>query len=132
MELTLMHVQFTSDPTACAKCHENPHGQQFGARMNDCAGCHNSNKWRPSLFDHSKTAFPLSGGHEDVACSKCHMLRKQVNEVDVLFYKPTPIACSDCHGASVPKAKESSSVAWPPSPPSSSRHLRVILHKYCG
>ncbi len=132
MELTLMHVQFSSAPEKCAECHENPHGEQFGTRMNDCAGCHNSNKWRPSLFDHSKTAFPLSGGHEDVACSKCHTLKKQVNAVDVLLYKPTPTACSDCHGSSVPKAKESSSMKWPFSPPSSRLHLRVISPKYGG
>jgi len=130
MELTLMHVRFTKAPTKCAECHENPHGQQFGARMNDCAGCHNSNKWRPSLFDHSKTIFPLSGGHEDVACSKCHTMKKQVNEVDVLFYKPTPTACSDCHGASIPKAKEHARMQWPSSQTSSSLHLRVMLTKF--
>lgn len=132
MELTLMHVQFKNAPTKCAECHENPHGEQFGARMNDCAGCHNSNKWRPSLFDHNKTAFALSGGHKDVTCSKCHTLKKQIGGVDVLFYKPTPTACSACHGASVPKVKQNSFMErplseWPLSPASSRRHLRVII-----
>jgi len=132
MELTLMHVQFTSAPTKCAECHENPHGDQFGARMNDCAGCHNSNKWRPSLFDHSKTVFPLSGGHEDVACSKCHTLKKQFNGIDVLYYKPTPTACSDCHGTNVPKARDTTAMKWPSSPSSSSLHLHVMFNKFAG
>ncbi len=106
MELTMVHVQFASAPLKCGECHENPHADQFGNRSGDCASCHNSNKWRPSLFDHEKTGFPLKGGHEDVACSACHTLKKQVNGNMVLFYKPTPKACSDCHGTKVPKSNE--------------------------
>ncbi len=104
MELNMMHVQFKSAPKACNECHANPHSDQFATRGNDCASCHNSNKWRPSLFDHNKTIFPLRGGHENVACSACHTAKKPVNGTLVLFYKPTPTACVDCHGASIPKA----------------------------
>jgi len=103
MELTLIHVQFTSAPETCAECHENPHSDQFGTRANDCAGCHNSNKWGPSLFDHNKTVFPLAGGHEDVPCAACHTLKKPVNGTMVVFYKPTPTACEACHGTAIPK-----------------------------
>jgi len=106
MELTMVHVKFTGAPKACNECHENPHADQFGTRGSNCATCHNSNKWRPSLFDHDKTAFPLQGGHEDVACSACHTLKKPVNGTLVLFYKPTPTACEACHGANIPKASE--------------------------
>jgi Cytochrome c552 len=109
MELTMAHVQFTKAPVNCGDCHQNPHADQFGARANDCAGCHNSNKWRPSLFDHNKTDFPLKGGHEEVACSACHMLKKSIAGSQVLFYKPTPTACVDCHGSEVPKMNKSSS-----------------------
>ena len=104
MELTLLHVQFKSAPTACRDCHENPHADQFGAKAGDCAACHNSNKWRPSLFDHNKTAFSLKGGHQDVACSACHTLKKPVDGNLVLFYKPTPKACEACHTGTIPKA----------------------------
>jgi len=104
MELKLVHVTFKSAPSACSECHENPHSDQFGARANDCASCHNSTKWKPSLFDHDKTIFPLKGGHENVACAKCHTVKKPVNDVMVLFYKPTPSACSACHGSEIPKA----------------------------
>jgi hypothetical protein len=106
MELTMLHVQLTSAPTACSECHENPHAGQFAARADDCAGCHNSNKWKPSLFDHEKTAFSLNGGHQDVACSACHTLKKPVEGNLVLFYKPTPTACEACHGSNIPKDKE--------------------------
>jgi hypothetical protein len=110
MELTMLHVDFVNAPKACDQCHENPHADQFGARANDCAACHNSNKWKPSLFDHEKTAFSLNGGHRDVACSACHTLKKPVNGNLVLFYKPTPTACDACHGSSIPKAGNLSSI----------------------
>ena len=105
MELNLVHVDFAKAEKTCVGCHENPHSDQFGDRASNCEGCHNNNKWKPSLFDHDKTKFPLKGGHEDVACSACHQLKKMVNETEVLFYKPTPIACEACHGADIPKLK---------------------------
>jgi len=108
MELTMFHVDFTNASTVCNQCHENPHADQFGAKANDCAACHSNNKWRPSLFDHEKTAFSLKGGHQDVACSACHSLRKQVGGNQVLFYKPTPTACEACHGTNTPKPREAS------------------------
>jgi len=106
LELTMLHVQFKSASKACSDCHENPHSDQFGARRDDCAGCHNSNKWKPSLFDHEKTTFSLKGGHQDVACSACHALKRPIDGRLVLFYKPTPVACADCHGSNVPKERE--------------------------
>jgi hypothetical protein len=106
MELTMVHVQFSSVPTGCSDCHENPHADQFGARAGDCAACHNSNKWKPSLFDHEKTTFSLKGGHQDVACSACHTLKRPIDGNLVLFYKPTPTACEACHGGNVPQKKD--------------------------
>jgi len=108
MELTMLHVQFRSAPKTCSECHENPHADQFGTRANDCASCHNNNKWKPSLFDHEKTAFSLKGGHQDVACGACHTLKRTVGEKLVLFYKPCPTKCEACHGSNIPidKGKE--------------------------
>jgi len=106
MELTMKNVDFTKAPMKCSDCHENPHADQFGAQALDCAACHNSNKWKPSLFDHEKTQFPLKGGHENVACSACHTLKKEVEGKPVLFYKPTPRACEACHGTNIPKAPD--------------------------
>jgi len=113
LELTMAHVKFAQTPVKCGECHENPHADQFGERGRDCAACHNSNKWRPSLFDHSKTIFPLKGGHEEVACSACHTLKKPVNGALVLFYKPTPTKCEACHGADVPKAGDHAALERP-------------------
>jgi hypothetical protein len=114
MEKTMAHVQFTKASTRCSDCHETPHSDQFGARGSDCASCHTTNKWRPSLFDHEKTAFSLKGGHQDVPCGSCHTNKRELEGVMVLFYKPTPKGCADCHGSNVPKT--SAGLNWNLSP----------------
>jgi hypothetical protein len=103
LERTMLHVNFSDAPMACSECHLNPHSDQFAERALKCEGCHNTNKWKPSLFDHEKTGFSLKGGHENVACGACHQLKKEVNGEQVLFYKPTPKACEACHSNGVPK-----------------------------
>ena len=110
LELNMRHVDFTKTSTRCGDCHENPHADQFGDRKEKCQSCHNTNKWKPSLFDHDSTGFPLKGGHENVACSACHTTKRAVNGGEVLFYKPTPKNCDACHGASIPKPKNAT--AW--------------------
>jgi hypothetical protein len=105
MERTMLHVHFADAPAECATCHDSPHADQFGARGKECGSCHNSEKWKPSLFDHDKTAFSLKGAHENVVCSACHVNKKMVNGTLVLFYKPTPTACEACHGGIVPTQK---------------------------
>lgn len=104
LEMTLKNVTFTSAPKQCEECHEDPHAAQFAGaeKITRCAECHNTQKWRPSLFDHEKTVFPLQGAHKNVPCAQCH---KQVQLIDgkrVLLYKPVPRACAACHGASIP------------------------------
>ena len=111
LERTMVHVNFAQAPQQCSQCHQNPHSTQFGNRAEHCEECHNSNKWKPSLFDHEKTAFSLKGGHQDVACAACHTLKRPVDGEMVLFYKPTPTACADCHSGGIPKS--TSRVTWP-------------------
>jgi len=102
LETKLMNVDFKAAPKKCEECHQDVHGEQFAkAGSTPCGDCHNSNKWKPSMFDHNRTEFPLEGLHIPVPCSGCHKLFKPVNGKDVLFYKPTPKACSDCHGPDV-------------------------------
>jgi hypothetical protein len=99
MEVNLRHVDFKQAPKICEDCHEDPHGKQFARNQEThCADCHTTVKWRPSLFDHEKTAFSLKGGHQDVRCKDCHTTVRTVDGKDVLFYKPTPTKCADCHG----------------------------------
>ena len=93
-------IQFKGTPMACEPCHVDVHGKQFAkAQKTECSTCHNSQRWKPSTFDHSKTKFPLEGGHKGVACDKCHSLTKVVDGKPVLFYKPTPLQCEACHGS---------------------------------
>jgi hypothetical protein len=102
-ERTLRNVAFKSAALACEGCHEDPHGAQFAGKSESthCQNCHDSTKWRPSLYDHEKSAFPLRGGHQNVRCASCHVNVKAVGGTPVLFYKPTPTACVACHGATV-------------------------------
>ena len=104
----LIDVDFKAVPKQCEDCHEDVHGRQFfKAEVTHCADCHSSMKWKPSLFDHDRrTDFPLRGAHQNVRCADCHKLTKLVADKTVLFYKPTPKNCEDCHGPAIPaKAK---------------------------
>ena len=54
----------------CTSCHLEPHQKQLGAA---CQLCHTPEGWRPaSKFSHARTAFPLTGMHQQVPCEKCH------------------------------------------------------------
>ncbi len=100
LETTMRNVHFREAPKRCEQCHEDVHAGQFsqGNTPPDCSTCHNSAKWRPSLFDHEKGAtFSLKGAHERVPCASCHTTRRLVNGVSVVFYKSTPKLCSECH-----------------------------------
>jgi len=101
-------IQFKGTPKNCDACHGDIHGGQFAAKngVTPCADCHVVQRWTPSTFDHDKrTQFPLTGGHEKVGCPQCHSLEREVQGKQVLFYKPTPKACMDCHGVDVPASK---------------------------
>ena len=112
LETRLVNVDFKAAPTICENCHEDIHGKQFAVSdVTHCAECHNSAKWKPSLFDHEKrTSFPLRGAHQNVRCAACHKLTREVGAKTVLFYKPTPKDCAACHGPTnpVPAAKKKS------------------------
>jgi hypothetical protein len=108
-ETNLRHVNFRFAPKNCEECHEDIHGGQFAKAngVTPCAECHNTARWKPSLFDHDKrTAFPLAGAHRNVSCGACHKLTRVINAKSVLFYRPTPKVCAACHGAEVPATKK--------------------------
>jgi hypothetical protein len=77
----------------CVTCHEDVHKGQLGA---DCQRCHNVTDWKQAKqFDHSKTKYPLTGMHAQVACEKCHFPsgpEKTAKFAGIKFG-----ACSDCH-----------------------------------
>lgn len=85
---------FTTVPTDCYACHKadfngttNPNHVNAGFPTT-CQTCHNTTSWLNATFDHGKTAFPLTGAHSTVPCSKCH-----VNDV----FAGTPTDCYACH-----------------------------------
>jgi hypothetical protein len=93
---TSCHVNgnFTSTPTDCYACHtkdyngtNNPPHATAGIPTT-CAACHNTTAWQPATFDHSKTAFPLTGAHVNVACTSCHINGN---------FTTTPTDCYSCH-----------------------------------
>jgi hypothetical protein len=62
----------------------------------------------PSTFNHdTRTHFPLQGGHEGVACDKCHKQTRMVDAKPVIVYKQAPSKCSDCHGPNIGPLKKS-------------------------
>jgi hypothetical protein len=78
---------FAGTPQDCFSCHapDDPHGGQFGQ---ECAACHTPEGWQPATFDHSRSAFPLTGAHANLDCQQCH-----ANGVFI----GTPTQCIACH-----------------------------------
>ncbi|MBZ0267879.1 hypothetical protein K8I85_06975 [bacterium] len=83
---------FTAQPTDCYSCHQEDY---LGATEPvhegfplDCAECHGTTTWDGAAFDHSTTAFPLTGAHNTVSCSDCH---------EGGVYAGTPMDCYACH-----------------------------------
>ncbi len=78
---------FKGAPQDCFSCHAE-HDEHKGQMGQDCAACHTTAGWEDATFDHSLSAFPLTGAHIDVGCADCHR--------DGL-YKGTPQECIACH-----------------------------------
>ena len=55
-----------------------------------CETCHTTAGWAGATFNHSQTAFPLTGAHAQAACSSCHASG---------VYNGLPTACASCHQA---------------------------------
>jgi predicted CXXCH cytochrome family protein len=73
------------------------HEEEFAeAGITDCKRCHVTGDWYPSLFDHSKTAFPLDGKHVDVECRECHKPDPSAGDRMTSFKIPK-FECIDCH-----------------------------------
>jgi len=75
--------------TACFSCHEkddNTKGHK-GTLGKKCETCHDEKKWK-IIFDHNKSRFPLTGGHIQLECVKCHKTSA---------YREAPKTCNGCH-----------------------------------
>jgi hypothetical protein len=75
---------------SCTGCHTDAHNNRFGQQ---CTDCHSTASFREiknkENFDHTKTAFPLTGRHKGVPCTACHK-RGVTVPVNHTF-------CTDCH-----------------------------------
>jgi hypothetical protein len=94
----VVHQQFTGLSYACANCHKDTHAKQFETNgITDCSRCHGVVSFKPAtIFDHSKTLFPLDGKHINVACYKCHKEVKDKGQTFIL-YKIKEFKCENCH-----------------------------------
>ena len=74
----------------CASCHEDAHRGRLGT---SCSSCHSPAGWREAVvtksFDHSRTAWPLTGRHAAVPCEKCHVPGRPM--------RLRRDRCTDCH-----------------------------------
>jgi hypothetical protein len=92
---------------SCNGCHQDPHQGQFQARMGarqpngataGCEACHEKRSWKDvSKFDHSTSAFALSGTHRGVLCEKCHREGLPGGGVKTVTFRSAPRQCSGCH-----------------------------------
>ena len=81
-------VSYLIKDTCCSACHQDTHKGQFGAR--DCSACHSLDRpLKEPLFDHSQAAYRPQGAHRNLACEKCHPVKK---------WKGLKFgSCADCH-----------------------------------
>ncbi len=84
----------------CVDCHDNVHRDTFtGVSAADCGTCHGPDGWKISVFNHGRTAFPLTGKHMNLRCAVCHgpgVVQTGASAVSWRF-KGTPARCVDCH-----------------------------------
>jgi hypothetical protein len=87
---------FTSD--TCDSCHlqgdpafEPAHSQAYGTT---CLNCHDGVDRFSKAFNHAGFAFKLDGGHEGVACAKCHTGARTLTD-----FAGKAQDCYSCHSA---------------------------------
>ncbi len=78
---------FKGTQSTCYGCHQKDDIHKASLGQN-CDGCHTTQAWKPSTFDHKLSSFILSGAHANVLCEKCH-----INNV----FSGTPSNCYACH-----------------------------------
>ncbi|MBI5823785.1 MAG: NapC/NirT family cytochrome c [Chloroflexi bacterium] len=89
VECEMCHAnrEYKGTPKDCYSCHEQD-DEHLGQLGTDCAACHVTSDWKNITFNHDTAAFKLTGLHNQVKCTSCH-----VNGV----FKGTPMDCYSCH-----------------------------------
>ncbi len=84
--------KFSGTPTTCFSCHQKDFvraftpNHQLGKFSRECLTCHTLTAWKPSIFQHSKTNFQLTGNHQSVDCASCHTNNKFLGLSHDCFY----------------------------------------------
>ena len=99
-------MQYHWQGLACQSCHADPHEGRFNEFMRrsangtkfDCEACHSTETWGElSHYDHSKTAFPLTGTHKRTKCADCHKSPNAKAGIIHADFKRAPARCEACH-----------------------------------
>jgi hypothetical protein len=93
-------LDYVRTSTRCFSCHEDIHGGQFllDAGSADCTQCHQTQKWKPSEFNHeTQSSYALTGAHRKVACGSCHSKVKEISGKKIIVYRGTARECLECH-----------------------------------
>jgi len=100
-EVLTNELSFTLESTECESCHQidSPHQGQFLESVigQSCDGCHTTNSFTLPEFDHTKTSFPLDGGHIGVTCIDCHITEATPDSTLFTRFFPISTECSTCH-----------------------------------
>lgn len=96
-------LRFEEGAARCARCHANPHGDQFAARADKgaCESCHDAVAFAPAAhFDHERhSGFRLEGAHERTACASCHPSVRGSDGAARVVYRPISSRCESCHAS---------------------------------
>jgi hypothetical protein len=82
----------------CVDCHEDVHAGYIDEKYypgKSCQYCHATTSWVENHFDHSSTAFELSGAHAEQECMACHVSEDNTHRY-AGFAGLSP-ACASCH-----------------------------------
>lgn len=99
---------FTGTPIDCWSCHEDdylatstalypdaPDHSVEEVYVEDCEICHSTITWEDGEVDHSLTAFPLSGAHQEVNCETCHGKGYDLSNTCDGCHLPSGLAATD-------------------------------------
>ncbi|MCK6544896.1 hypothetical protein L6R52_03450 [Myxococcota bacterium] len=69
-----LDLAFRVPGAECSACHPDPHGVRASQPL-DCGACHGFEKWKGAVRNayHEGAGFSLTGAHDVVQCSLCHL-----------------------------------------------------------
>jgi hypothetical protein len=93
------NLSFVFASTRCQVCHKDPHRGQVDnlVAASGCELCHVVETWNRVSYDHSKSNFPLEGGHTKVACNKCHADMASTSDIKAVRFTGVRTDCQSCH-----------------------------------